>query len=157
MKGTSLFQIVGLVVCVVAVPCGAQHRALGPAWDDFNAGRYREAIKSADICIDDYAITASKMETDLEAKQAPIPPKGAVSPEQKNEVLSRGPLNDAAACYFIRGRSSQSLKRNKDAIVAYAAGCKLQYARVWDPKGWFWAPAEEMCARLEVLRSKGPK
>jgi hypothetical protein len=138
------------------LPCRGQHPALGPAWDAFNAPtpRYSEAIRDADRCIDDYAITGRKMEGDLEAKAAPIPPTGAVAPEQKKEILSRGPLNDVAACYFIRGRSSQKLDRTQEAVAAYTAGCKLKYARVWDPKGWFWAPHEEMCARLEELQAK---
>jgi len=146
-----------IALCVAAFPCEAQHRALVPAWDAFNAGKYSAAIKLANSCIDDYAITASKMEADLETKNAPVPPKGPVPPEQKNEVLSRGPLNDAAACYFIKGRSTQALGRKQEAIIAYKAGCKLQYARVWDPKGWFWSPAEEMCARLEALEPKESK
>ncbi len=150
----SFLHTVCLVVFAFAIPCRAQHSALPSAWSDFNTGKYQEAIKAADKCIDDYANTANKTEADLEAKTAPIPPNGPVPPEQKNEILSRGPLNDAAACYFIRGRSSQNLKRNKEAIAAYDAGCKLKYARVWDPKGWFWSPAEEMCARLEELRKK---
>jgi len=154
MKNIAVAFVAVVACCLWAVPCHAQHRLLKPAWDAFEASNYAEAVKLADTCIDDYAITTSKMETDLESKHAPDPPTGPVSAEQKQEILSRGPLNDAAACYFIKGRSNQSLKRNKEALATYTAGCQLRYARVWDARGWFWAPTEEMCARPQALTNK---
>jgi len=150
MKRTNILNGLCLVWSIVPM-CLAQHPSLQPAWEAFNKPDYREAAKHADKCIDDYAFSAAKMEADLEANRVPAPPTGAVGAEQKKEILERGPLNDAAACYFIKGRSAQKLDSIKQARQAYTAGCKLKYARIWDPHGWFWSPVDEMCARLQAL------
>ena len=168
--------------CLLTTPTFGQHPVLQSAWDAFNKAEdprsaskirlasYQLAVKLAEKCITDYAITATRTEADLEKKKVPDPPTGAVPAEQKGEILKRGPLNDAAACYFIQGRSNESLASNADlgklqkkstreeqnsaAKAAYSAGCKLQYARVWDPQGWFWKPADEMCERLSRLQKQ---
>ena len=155
-----LLMVLGTLMFLIVPISEAQHPNLQAAWDAFGRSQFEKAMTLADKCVDDYSITATKMEADLEAKKAPPPPTGAVGQEEKKEILIRGPLNDAAACNFIKGRSAQSLaktqpiqrsKLEREAREAYEAGCKLKYARIWDPQGWFWSPSDEVCERLKTL------
>lgn len=148
---TRAFSVL-FVFCLLTLRCHGQLPIVKSAWDAYNTSNYAKAVELADRCIDEYSATATKLESQLESDRSPEPPTGAVSDEQRKEILTRPALNDAAACYFIKGRSSEHLNRSGDATAAYSAGCGLQYARVWDPKGWFWSPAEEVCARLKAAR-----
>lgn len=175
MRISSIF-VARMVLCFLVVSGVAQHPMLQRAWDAFNKAEdvtlkdsqrtpnYQLAIKLADKCINDYSFMADSMESDLEKKHVD-PPVGHVPDGQKQEIFARGPLNDTAACYFIRGRSSQALAKTvksqtdrlgQEAESAYKAGCKLQGARVWDPKDGFWNPSKDMCARLTAFTKKAP-
>jgi tetratricopeptide (TPR) repeat protein len=117
------------------------------AWEFYNAEKYDEAIKSAEKCIDDFQASAWVEQEALEKSKAPMPPVGKVGEEvsqgDKETILNRGVLNDVAACWFIKGRSLEKLKREKEAISAYQEAAKYTYARAWDPS-WngFWSPAK---------------
>jgi hypothetical protein len=137
-------------LCSIVPHCYGQVSIADSAWDAFRASNYARAIEFSDKCIHEYANAAVELESKLEFDHAPEPQIGVASAEQRGDILKRGPLNGTGACYFIKGRSSEHLNRNKDANAAYTAGCRLRYARVWDSKGWFWSSAEEMCSRLRT-------
>lgn len=122
------------------------------AWDAFKHQRYEDAIAAAERCIQRFKKEADKAQAELEQKKAKAPPAGKVNTQQKKAILDQGVLNDVATCYWIKGRSAQLLKRNDDAREAYNATIKYSYARTWDPKGWFWSPAEDASDRLQDLR-----
>jgi hypothetical protein len=79
-------------------------------------------------------------------------PVGAVSDDMKQKIFENGLLNDVATCWFIRGRSAEESGDRISAIRAYQEATKLTYGRCWDPKGWFWSPAEACADKLEDLR-----
>ncbi len=78
-------------------------------------------------------------------------PTGAVNDEEKKRIDSHGLLNDVGACYFIKGQAAEKLGRKDEAKQAYGEAKKLTYARVWDPKGWYWSTAEGATERLNAL------
>lgn len=122
------------------------------AWNSFNAGKYEEAIKKASICIDEFQGQADRLQAKLQ-KEKPEPPTGSVNKSVKEKILANGPLNDVAACYFIKGRSAEKLGKKEDAMRAYEAAQKYTCARTWDPKGKaFWSPAEIAIDRLNGLK-----
>jgi len=61
-------------------------------------------------------------------------------------------LNDVGTCCFIEGQSLEKQGKKKEAAAAYRrlAG-DLKFAQCWDPKGWFWKPAEAAAKRLKEL------
>lgn len=122
------------------------------AWDAFNAGNYQQAIARADKCINEFRGSADREQVELQNSKAPLPPKGKVSEEEKKRILARGLLNDVATCFFIKGRSAENVGRIPEAREAYLAASKYTYARTWDPKGWFWSPAEAASDRLTTLK-----
>jgi hypothetical protein len=133
------------------------------AWVFFNKNDYASAIDRAQLCIYFFRGKANDEEKDLEEKREPVSPTGQVDPTQKERILKRSQLNDVATCYFIEGKSHESLYlkdktlKEKDAAVeAYVAGCKYKYARTWDPKGWLWSPAAESRYGAERLGAQCP-
>ncbi|MBE7159385.1 MAG: beta-glucanase precursor, partial [Rhodospirillales bacterium] len=52
-------------------------------------------------------------------------------------------LNDVGTCYFIKGQALESQGKKKDAVAAFKyLSDNLAFAQCWDPKGWFWKPAD---------------
>lgn len=122
------------------------------AWDALNRSDYNSANATADECIRDFGGAAEREESKLQIDQVPFPPTGATSPEEKSRILARGVLNDAAACFFIKGEAASKLGRTKDAVDAYQSTIKYAHARIFDPKGdFFWSPAEAASDRLHGL------
>jgi hypothetical protein len=126
------------------------------AFDAFNEGDYLGAISRATDCIQEFRAAADTKQAALEAQNAPLPPEGSVTDQEKKIILSRGPLNDVASCYWIVGRSAEQLGRIADAREAYREATRYTYARTWDPKGWVWSPGKDAGARLAALERRDP-
>jgi tetratricopeptide (TPR) repeat protein len=121
------------------------------AWEAFNKGDFERAIATAEKCIGEFRGSADREQAELENAKAPLPPKGKVSDAEKNAIFAKGLLNDVATCFFIKGRSAENLGRKDVAKQAYTMATKYKHARCWDPKGWFWSPAEAAADRLAGL------
>jgi tetratricopeptide (TPR) repeat protein len=121
------------------------------AWEAFNRRDYKAAIESADKCIDEFLGRAMREQEDLQAKNAPLPPVGAVSNQQKQAIHEHGLLNDVATCLYIKGRSLEGDGRKTEALKVYKEAAKYTYARCWDPQGWFWSLSEGALDRLRML------
>lgn len=129
------------------------------AWDAFNShdykdakAKYEDAMSKADRCASRFKSEADQIQSELEQKKAKQPPKGKVTGEQKKAIYDQGPINSVATCYWIKARSAQLLHRNGEAREAYNAAVSLSYGRAWDPRGWFWSPAEDAKDRLLDLK-----
>ena len=66
-----------------------------------------------------------------------------------------GNLNEVGASLLLKG---DALSRKGDKVAAKVAYQTLldqyTYAQVWDPKGWFWKPAEEARKKLVLLQKE---
>ncbi len=128
------------------------------AWEAFNKQEYREAIKYADLVIDEFSNDADAMQAELTRNNVP-PPRVQPDEKEKKAIFARGVLNDVATCLFIKGESLQHLEDQLGARRAYEAACKLTYARTWDPQGdgFFWNAASRSCTRAKRIRiAPGP-
>ena len=121
------------------------------AWDSFNMGRYEDAVNTANKCIDQFITSAEKEQERLAANNAPLPPVGSVDDTVFKEIIARGPLNDVGTSYYIVGWAQEKLGNIEEAKKSYMEAVKFNYARAWDPKGWFWSPADEAAGRLKRL------
>jgi tetratricopeptide (TPR) repeat protein len=118
------------------------------AWNAFNAGKWDEAIAHTDKCIAQYAEAAAAAQAELLMSAVALPPVGPVPSDVRLRVSNRGPLNDVATCYYIRGRAAENLGRAELAAAAYKEALRFPHARCWDPNGWFWSPAIAAQERL---------
>jgi tetratricopeptide (TPR) repeat protein len=129
------------------------------AWEDYNQGRYQQAIENAETCISDYEPDAIDEQRNLESQNIPMPPMNGpsknISEQARDEILARGLLNDVATCWFIKARSLDKLKQNDQAFLSYCNTMKYTYARTYDLT-WegFWSPAEKARRRVSHIGRK---
>jgi serine/threonine protein kinase len=124
---------------------------LAAAWAALKEAAHPRAIAEANKCIAEFQSAAQEMEDDLARRDERFP-TGAVDEATKKRILNNGPLNDVAACLWIKGQSAEAQGDKELAVEAYRSAERLPHARCWDPQGWFWSPAEKATERLEVLR-----
>jgi hypothetical protein len=128
-------------------------RLTSEAWEAFRESKWSAAIAKADDCINRFGNTADRQEKQLEDGKSSPPPTGEVPDDEREVILRRGPLNDVATCFFIKGEAAERLKDLNQASQAYKQCTRYAYARAWDPKGWFWSPAEEATGRAARLEA----
>ncbi len=110
------------------------------AWIALTDGNYAHAIKYTEKCAELYEDKAREMQASLDALA------------HIEKVHDYWALNDVGTSYFIRGEALIKLGRKAEAIVAYkVVRDELFYAQAWDPKGWFWSPAEAAYPKLATL------
>ncbi len=74
------------------------------------------------------------------------------SNENPDAVHAYWALNDVGTSYFIRGEALLKLDKKDEALAAYKAVMnQFNYAQTWDPKGWFWSPAEAASKKVAML------
>ncbi len=72
--------------------------------------------------------------------------------ESKDKIFSFWALNDVGTSLFIKGEAYKKAEKNKEAKEAYKQLVdNYFYAQCWDPKGWFWKPAEAAQEALNAL------
>ena len=77
--------------------------------------------------------------------------------ESKEKIFSYWALNDVGTSLFIKGEALRNAGNKEDAKVAYKKLVdEFYYAQCWDPKGWFWKPAEAAQQKLDdITENKG--
>ncbi len=114
------------------------------AWDALGGERYEEVLEITDECTGEFGDIARETDSSMSGYA-----------DAKNEMaywVEYGVLTDVAACYFIRGEALMKLDRPDEALVAYTVLVEeLQYSQLWDPRGWFWKPAEAAGERIAEI------
>ncbi|MBN1294952.1 MAG: hypothetical protein JXB48_24160 [Candidatus Latescibacteria bacterium] len=112
--------------------------------------KYQEAIDTANVCIAFFSIDAIDKECHFRDIQEPPPQKGTVSDSVKKKIHENGLENDVGTCWFIKGlcfkalflADTSNISIGCSSWVAFKTTQFYTYARTWDPRGWFWSPAE---------------
>lgn len=124
------------------------------AWGMLNEKRYEDAIEAADLCVITFEEEANRIQDDLTEKAVPEPTPSQIRLEsERDEVFSRGLLNDVAACYYVKLAAATALEESSDYLCeVYRSLSRYSHALVWDPRGWFWSP---VTAAPNELRKAG--
>lgn len=152
------FTCAFILLFAAAVFLNAEEGCLKNAWSAFGKKDYKSAIGYSDSCIKKFGKIALDQQAKLEKDSVPLPPAGNVDNEaEKNQIFSRGLINDVATAYWIKGQCAEFLYQNsKDkkyktmAEQSYKGASELKYGRCWDPKGWFWSPCDAVKKRLPI-------
>lgn len=148
-----IFIATGIIsIQAFSEPQSLNERLTKEAWEAYNKGKYQQAIKKAEECIDEFQPAAMRQQNELKEKSTPAPPDGQVPPDKKKEIMNRGLLNDVATCWWIIGRSNEKLGKKEKAIQAFCNAAKFTYARTYDPS-WdgFWSPSQSAMDRVKSL------
>ena len=112
------------------------------AWEALNAKNYTNAVAYAKKCVEMYEKQAVEMQKELKE-----PVTG-----DRDEVSKKWALNDVGTCLFITGQALEKQDKGAEALAAYKELAeKLSFAQCWDPKGWFWKPADAAKGRIKAL------
>jgi hypothetical protein len=116
------------------------------AWTALGNKDYQRAVDLTRQCISLFENQAIQQQQALSA----APPNGVVSEADKQRIFANWALNDLGTSYWIMGQALEHLDLNA-AKEAYRGTLRFPYARTWDPKGWFWSPAEAAAKRLTEI------
>ncbi len=114
------------------------------AWQALGANDLEAVLAYTNRCIELYSGEAQKMQSSLTTY-----PTGSNA-----EIFSYWALNDVATALFIQGDAYRKAGRKEEAQKAFQTLMDhYSYGQCWDPKGWFWKPAEGAKERLSLMES----
>ena len=139
--------VTSIVMMAAAVPMQAQdfgdHSSAtltGKAWKELGGNQPDAALAYTAKCRELYMSEAVKQQHALDD----------FAPSDKAHDFWA--LNDVGTCLFIEGQVHEKAGRAKEASDAYRMlADEMRYSQCWDPKGWFWRPAEAAVSRLKQL------
>jgi len=112
------------------------------AWQALADKDLDAVIAYTDKCLQLYQDKAKSMQNSL--KEYPW--------ETKEQIFSFWALNDVGTSLFIRGEAYMNAGNKEEAGKAFKQLVdEFYFAQAWDPKGWFWKPAEAAQQKLEEL------
>lgn len=111
------------------------------AWESLGKGDFDRALVFTGKCRELY----EKKSIEQQASLSDFLPK-----EKGHDAWA---LNDVGTCLFIEGQVHEKRGRQPEALAAYKKlASTLGFAQCWDPKGWFWHPAEAAAGRVKQLQ-----
>ena len=113
------------------------------AWTAYGSLSYDEALVYIDKCLELYEREAKAMQLSLTEFPPNTPPEA---------TAKYWALNDVGTCVFIKGQCLMSKGDKEGAKTAFRKLVdELGFAQCWDPKGWFWKPADAAKQKLVEL------
>lgn len=115
---------------------------LEQAWAALERADLPAALGYTQKCIDLYAVQAQVMQSELKAL-----------PEDDDIIFAQWALNDVATAHFIRGLVYRQNEQPEMALREFEIiQDRYPLGQCWDPKGWFWTPADAAAAHIKSLQ-----
>jgi hypothetical protein len=119
--------------------------------DLFAKNKFEQAVKTVDACFGLFSYAAVVMQKDFNAKNSKAPPSGKVNRKEKKKIYANWAVNDVSVALWAKARSLEEMGNIELAKIAYSQCIFLSHGRAWDPKGWFWVPANDCAKRGRKL------
>ena len=148
-----------IILALLTVSLGLSHPQVVYAYNfgDFRSvtltGKAWEALDKADIeavlaytnkCLELYGEKAKKMQASLTD----------YATGKNEEIFKYWALNDVATCLFIQGEAYRRANMMDEAKEVFQKLInEYSFGQCWDPKGWFWKPAEAAQEKLALIES----
>jgi tetratricopeptide (TPR) repeat protein len=118
------------------------YQVTGKAWSALGSKDWNAVISHADRALGTWGTLAKQTNSKL----------NGYAPAKDAKKYSN--LNEVGTCLMLKGDALRQKGDLKGAIATYELLlCDYQYAQVWDPKGWFWRPAESARKSLAKLEA----
>jgi tetratricopeptide (TPR) repeat protein len=112
------------------------------AWGALAQNDIESVLAYTNKCISLYAAQAAKMQSGLKD----------YATGSNDDIFKFWALNDVATSYYIQGEAYRAANMKDEAKEAYTKLVKdYTYGQAWDPKGWFWKPAEAAKEKLAMM------
>jgi len=112
---------------------------------------YEMAISTVDACFDLWAPDAGHQQKKMNNKGQACPPVGKVKARTKRKIEKNFLVNDVSMALWAKARSLHESQGANAAIESYSQCVYMACGRAWDPKGWFWSPAEDCANKVSSL------
>lgn len=112
------------------------------AWQALEKGELGRAMLFAEKCIKSYGKQAQKMQAEL----------GDYPDGKKKPIASYWALNDVSTAFYIKAEAMRQSGLMAEAKPIYhELVSKYRYGQCWDPRGWYWKPAQIAQERLRLI------
>ncbi len=112
------------------------------AWQALNAKKIDEVMIYVDKVMELYGDKARTMQSSL--TEYPW--------ESKEKIFGFWALNDVGTALFVKGEALKNSGKEEEAKEVYKTLVdEYYYSQCWDPKGWFWKPAEAAQQALDEI------
>ena len=135
-----------------ANPCVSRSAELGDSafWANtavaqYADGDYEAAVTTVDACFGIWGAKAGQQQKKLHEEGTKCPRTGRVSARAEAKIHENYLMNDVSTALWAKARSQHQLGDIEQAKVTYGRCVYMACGRAWDPKGWFWSPAQD-CA-----------
>ena len=135
-------------------PCVSDSPDLGDsaAWavraiTQYADGQHQAAATTVDACFDIWAPEAGQSQKAMFDAGEKCPRTGRVSKKTKAKIQENYLMNDVSMALWAKARSLHELGDLELAKETYGQCVYMACGRAWDPKGWFWSPAQD-CAKF---------
>lgn len=114
------------------------------AWEAYERKDLDAVLDLTNDCVDRFGIRAQQMQEDLNDYVT----------GSEAMIRSYWALNDVATALFIQGKALQDAGRYDEAKKAYEELIRhYSFGQCWDPKGWFWKPAQVAKENLVMIEN----
>ena len=114
------------------------------AWEALEKNDIEAVLAYTNKCLELYGEQAKKMQSGLKDYPA----------GDNKQIFSFWALNDVATCLFIQGEAYRKANMMDEAKEVFQKLInEYTYGQCWDPKGWFWKPAEAAKEKLAMIES----
>ena len=140
MKNFLLFL---LFFCIGQVALAEEaYEVTGKAWNALGRKDWNAAISHADRALRTWGTQAKRTNAKFDG----------YAPAKDAKKYSN--LNEVGTCLMLKGDALRQKGDLNGATATYELLLRdYQYAQVWDPKGWFWKPAESARKNLAKLKT----
>jgi len=139
-------------------PCVSRSAELGDSayWATEAVTQYANqdfigAVQTVDACFDIWAPEAGQAQKKMFDEGVKCPRTGRVPKKTKAKIQENYLMNDVSMALWAKARSLHELGDLEQAKAAYGQCVYMACGRAWDPKGWFWSPAEDCAAFARKL------
>jgi len=141
-----------------ADPCISTDATLGDSafWavravEQFASQDSEAAVATVDACFDRWGPEAGHQQKRMHDAGKRCPKTGRVSAKARAKIEANYLINDVALALWAKARALDELGRKDEVIGAYSQCVYMTCGRAWDPKGWFWSPAEDCAEHVKKL------
>ncbi len=114
------------------------------AWEALDKGDIEAVLAYTNKCLELYGEQAKKMQSSLTD----------YATGKNEDIFKYWALNDVATSLFIQGEAYRRANMMDEAKEVFQKLInEYSYGQCWDPKGWFWKPAEAAQEKLALIES----
>ena len=113
--------------------------------------QFADAVSVVDACFNQWGPEAGQKQKKLHDKGKRCPSTGKVSRKERLKIQKDYLMNDVSMALWAKARSLHELGQVEAAKKTYAQCIYMSCGRAWDPKGWFWSPAQDCANQVKLL------